>query len=143
MKEKPITKIFVEPIKVKNPSLSPFENKFPKTAACPLPSPGRNPHNGEAITDDKTGFIIFLPGEEIFCSGICVLFFILKIKSELPNNPVNIGSRGSFNSKFKAHKPNSPEIKKTNNAANFLFSVKIKIENVINKIQNILDTIKS
>lgn len=60
--EKPITRVFVAPIKNKNPSLFVFEIMFPIIAACPLPNPGRKPHKGEAIIEPNKGLIIFIFG---------------------------------------------------------------------------------
>ena len=69
-KDKPITNMFVAPTKKRKPFLSVLEMLFPRTAACPLPSPGRKPQRGEAITEPKIGFNIFIFGEVISWVGI-------------------------------------------------------------------------
>ncbi len=58
IKEKPITKVFVAPSKVKNPFLSLLEIRFPIIAACPLPNPGRKLQRGEAIKAPNKGLPI-------------------------------------------------------------------------------------
>jgi len=77
-KENPITKVFVAPSNTKKFLKSFFETRFPITAACPLPRPGRKLHKGEAIKELIKGLFDVIFGSFIFCSGIFVLFFILK-----------------------------------------------------------------
>ena len=64
--EKTITSVFVAPCKTKNPFLSLLEITFPRIAACPLPRPGRKPHNGEAISEPSRGLSFFVLIADIF-----------------------------------------------------------------------------
>ena len=68
--------MFVAPSKIRNPFLSVFEIAFPSIAACPLPNPGRKPHNGDATAEPKNAFAICF---EILLSGFvfAVVVFLL------------------------------------------------------------------
>ena len=79
MNEKPMTRVFVDPIRTKKPFLFDLKILLPIIAACPLPSPGRKLHNGDAIKELKIGLKSFVFGFVIFCLGIFVLFFIINI----------------------------------------------------------------
>lgn len=58
--EKPITKVFVAPRRIKKSFIFDFllVRVFPIIAACPDPSPGRKLHNGEAISAPRRGLAI-------------------------------------------------------------------------------------
>ena len=90
----------------------------------------QNPNNGKVQMskgcDLAAGSLKLFWFLSLSCFGIWVLFLILIINMELPNNPVKRGRRGSLISRFKTHKPRKPEIKKMNNAIIFFFSVAIK-----------------
>ena len=126
-KLKIIIKGLINPKENKNCLLFIFLKDEEITAICPLPMAGRKPKteekNVEKIPDESNSFfvifIFFIDG--IFCSGILVFCFIEIIKEEAPNNPVNNGSRGSFNSMFKVINPKIPARTKTRRAENILF----------------------
>ncbi len=132
--ENPITNVFVAPNNTKNPFLSSLFNErvFPIIAACPDPSPGRKLHIGEAITAPIIGLRIFVEGLFIFCFDIFTLFFMLVMIIDEPNSPVSRGKRGCFKfSKFKTLMPKIPVRMKTSVAGNFLFSNKIRENEII------------
>ena len=111
-----MTRVFVAPSKTRKPFLSVLEIAFPIIAACPLPKPGRKPHNGEAIKVPSKGLKIFIFGFVIFCFISLVLFFMLKISVELPKSPVSKGKSGSLISIFKTLQPKNPESNITDKA---------------------------
>ncbi len=89
-----MTNVFVAPRRTRNPFLFVLAIVFPIIAACPEPSPGRKLHNGEARREPSNGLNNFVFGFVIFCSGIWVLFLMLSINIEPPNNPVSNGRSG-------------------------------------------------
>jgi len=121
-----MTRVFVAPSRTRNPFALVLEIAFPIIAACPLPSPGRKLHNGDAISAPRIGFKIFVFGFSIFCFGIFILFFMLRINIDEPKSPVNSGRRDSFAGNFKTMKPSKPVSKTTNNDRSFFFSKRIK-----------------
>ena len=127
-KEKPITRVFVAPKRKRKFFLFDLEIVFPNIAACPEPNPGRKLQRGAATVAPRRGFQNFILTFFIFCFGIFVLFFKLRISMELPNNPLNRGRIGWFiEGIFKTISPKLPVSKKTNTAENFFLSRRIKI----------------
>ncbi len=53
--ENPITRVFVAPNITRNSRVFVFEILLPIAAACPLPTPGRNPQTYDEIKEIKTG----------------------------------------------------------------------------------------
>jgi len=138
IKEKPMTKVFVAPMRTKNTFLSARAIVLPITAAWPEPTPGRKLQIGEAIKEPKNapaiglGFIV--EGFVISCFGILILFLILKTNIEPPKSPVKRGRSGWLISRFKTLQPKKPVRRKTPRAVNLFVSREIKIiETMINK----------
>lgn len=93
-----ITKVFIDPRRIRNCSLFNFPIiSEPITAAWLLPSPGKNEQKGEIIAVEIVGFIssFFVSVNfSIFCGGIFVLVLIELIIVDAPKRPVNRGRRG-------------------------------------------------
>ena len=130
-----MTKVFVAPMRTRNPFLSARAIVLPMTAAWPEPIPGRKLQSGEAIREPKKapaigrGFII--AGFVISCFGILILFLILMISIEPPKSPVKRGRSGWLISRFKTLQPKKPVRRKTPKAVNLFVSREISIIDII------------
>lgn len=126
MNENPMTNVFVAPSNIRNSFWFAFEIRFPITAACPEPSPGKKLHRGEAIIAPSVGFSIFVLGFFIFCFGMIVLFFIDRIIVEDPKSPVSSGRSGCFIcSMFSVVSPSIPVSMNASSAFFLFFSSRI------------------
>ena len=129
MKLKPKTIVFVAPIKTKNPFLDDFIKLAPRTAACPLPNPGKKEVKGAANIDATKGgkrSFLLIDGFEMVCFFILTLEVMLIINELAPNNPLKRGRKGSFTLEWRTAIPKSPDNKKTKIAATFSFSLDIR-----------------
>src|SRR3989338_1995145 len=87
----------------------------PISAAWDEPSPGRKLHSGEAASDEKNTFRIFLGiififfRAQTFCSGSLCFFMMLVISEDVPNRPLRRGRSGSFICKFSVTSPRKPD----------------------------------
>lgn len=126
-KEKPITSVFVIPMRIRNPSGVVLKREFAIIAAWDEPRLGRKLQRGAAITEPRIGFFNSVFGRVIFCSGIFVLFFIEIIIVDAPNKPVRRGRSGSLSGlRLKRIKPRIPVRMNTKVDLNFCFSNEIK-----------------
>lgn len=113
IKEVAITRVFIEPKRIRNSSsFILFINLDPIIAPWLLPRPGSIEQIGEIIDVIIKGlfilFIFILP-TEFFCFGITVFLIIEFISKGNAKNPVNKGSRLSFVSLFNTMNPKIPE----------------------------------
>lgn len=111
-----ITRVFMDPSKIKNCSFEIFPRmRDPRTAAWLAPSPGKSEQIGETIIVDIVGLTSSFFGREIFsrnCFGIVVFLFIETIRLEDAKRPVRSGSNGSWRFELRVAIPRNPESKK-------------------------------
>lgn len=113
-KEIDITRVLIEPRRIRNCSFDCFIICEEMIAAWLEPRPGSKEQIGEtmkvAIAGFRICFFVFLNSIfSVFCFGILVFSFIEFIIVEVPNNPVKRGRRGCSMLVFSAAIPRKPE----------------------------------
>lgn len=111
-KEIDMTKVFIEPIKIRNCSrfCLPVISE-PIIAAWDEPNPGKKEQIGETRIVARVGLIKSFLSRFSFsksCFGIIVFDFMEWIIVEVPKSPVRSGSRDCWMSKFSVESPRSP-----------------------------------
>ncbi len=121
MNEIEITRVLIEPSRMRNCFFVNFKIEEEIIAACDEPRLGKKEQRGEmsAVRSDGLSICFFdIINFPIFCLGIFVFCFIEKIKVDEPKSPVNNGNNGWF-MRCKVEIPRNPERIKTIRARSF------------------------
>ncbi len=96
----PITRVFIAPIRTRNPFLELSQISEAIRVEYPAPRAGRNEKNGETNSVPRNTFFISFFGktrsrrEVISCFSRDVLSLMLNTRDETPKRPVSKGKRG-------------------------------------------------
>lgn len=126
--ERKSTRVFMEPIKIKNCFLVIFVIEE-IAAASEFDSPGRNAQRQEEGIERRRGlmiFLLFISFISVLCFGIFIFSKIDIIREEEPNKPERRTKSGCFSGRFIVSIPRIPAKRKRIIAGSFSSSLKIK-----------------